>query len=86
MVRDRLAVSPFAAEAARARDPHRRRQSDDRIVRARRPHSRPAGAYRPTAWELPACRTAAKGAAFAAATGLLVYPQAAHLEYFEAKQ
>ena len=28
---------------------------------------------------------AAKGAAFAAATGLLVYPQAAHLEYFEAR-
>jgi cell division protein FtsA len=28
---------------------------------------------------------AAKGAAFAAATGLLVYPQAAHLEYFETR-
>ena len=29
---------------------------------------------------------AAKGAAFAAATGLLVYPQAAHLEYFEPRR
>jgi cell division protein FtsA len=28
---------------------------------------------------------AAKGGAFAAATGLLVYPQAAHLEYFESR-
>jgi cell division protein FtsA len=28
---------------------------------------------------------AAKGAAFAAAAGLLVYPQAAHLEHFETR-
>ena len=29
---------------------------------------------------------AARGPAFAAATGLLVYPQAAHLEYFEPRR
>ena len=49
MVRDRLAATSFAAEAARPRHPHRRCEPDDRTVRTRRPHSRPAGAHRPAA-------------------------------------
>ena len=52
---------------------------------SRRPHSRPPGPYRPAArhFRMP---DAAKGAAFAVAAGLLVYPQAAHLEHFEPRR
>jgi cell division protein FtsA len=82
MVRDRLAASPFAAEP-RGRIiltggacqltglPELAAQMLGRPVRI----GRPLGISR-----LP---EAAKGPAFAVATGLLVYPQIAHLEHFE---
>ena len=86
MVRDRLAASPFAAEprgrvvltggasqltgSAGAR---RRRFSAGRCASAGRSAS-------------PGCRSEAKGPAFAVAAGLLVYPQAAHLEHFEPRR
>ena len=82
MARDRLAASPFAAEP-RGRViltggatqltgvPELAAQILRRPVRVGRPLG-VAG--------LP---DEAKGAAFAVATGLLVYPQAAHLEHFE---
>ncbi len=46
----------------------------------------PAGPHRPAAWRCGLCRESAKGPAFAVATGLLVYPQAAHLEHFEPRK
>ena len=82
MVRDRLAESPFAAEP-RARvvltggaaqltgAPELARQILNREVRV----GRPLGFGR-----LP---PEAKAASFAVPTGLLVYPQFAHLEYVE---
>ena len=85
MVRDRLAASPFAAEPRGRVDPDRRREPAHRLAGARRAHSRPAGPHRPAARHrgLP---EAAKGPAFAVAAGLLVYPQAAHLEHFEPRR
>ena len=85
MVRDRLAVSPFASEP-RAHViltgggsqltglPELAAQILNRPVRVGRPLGM-AG--------LP---EAAKGPAFAVASGLLVYPQAAHLEHFEPRR
>ncbi len=85
MVRDRLAASPFAAEP-RARVvltggasqlnglPDLAARILGRMVRVGRPLG-VAG--------LP---EAAKGPAFAVAAGLLVYPQAAHLEHFEPRK
>jgi cell division protein FtsA len=85
MVRDRLAAAPFASEP-RAHViltgggslltglPELAAQILNRPVRVGRPIGM-AG--------LP---EAAKGPAFAVATGLLVYPQAAHLEHFEPRR
>jgi cell division protein FtsA len=85
MVRDRLAASPFASEP-RAHViltgggslltglPELAAQILNRPVRVGRPLGM-AG--------LP---EAAKGPAFAVASGLLVYPQAAHLEHFEPRR
>jgi len=85
MVRDRLAASPFAAEqrgpviltggASQLTGlPDLAARIIGRAVRIGRPLGM-AG--------LP---DAAKGSAFAVATGLLVYPQAAHLEHFEPRR
>jgi cell division protein FtsA len=85
MVRDRLAASPFAAErrghvvltggaAQLAGLPDLAARILGRPVRI----GRPLGVS-----GLP---DAAKGAAFAVAAGLLVYPQAAHLEHFEQRR
>jgi cell division protein FtsA len=82
MVRDRLAGSPLAAEprggvilvggaSQMAGLPDLAARILGRPVRL----GRPLG--------IAGLPDAARGAAFAAATGLLVYPQAAHLEYFE---
>ena len=85
MVRDRLATSPFAAEL-RARVvltggasqltglPELATRILGRAVRI----GRPLG--------ISGLPDDAKGAAFAAAAGLLVYPQAAHLEQFEPRR
>jgi cell division protein FtsA len=85
MVRDRLAASPFAAEP-RGRVvltggasqltglPDLAGRILGRAVRI----GRPLG--------IAGLPEAAKGAAFAVATGLLVYPQAAHLEHFEPRR
>jgi cell division protein FtsA len=84
MVRDRLATSPFSAEPR------------GRIVLtgggslltgladlAGRVLGRPVSLGRPLG--IAGMPDVAKGPAFAAAAGLLVYPQAAHLEHFEAR-
>jgi cell division protein FtsA len=85
MVRDRLAASPFAAE-----------QRGHVILTggasqltglpdiAGRMLGRPVRIGRPLG--ISGLPDAAKGAAFAVAAGLLVYPQAAHLEYFEPRR
>jgi cell division protein FtsA len=85
MVRDRLAASPLAAEP-RARVvltggasqlvglPDLAARILGRNVRI----GRPLG--------VAGLREAAKGPAFAVAAGLLVYPQAAHLEHFEPRR
>ena len=49
MVRDKLAVSPFAADPRGRVILDRRREPDDRAVRSRDAYSRPAGAHRPPA-------------------------------------
>jgi cell division protein FtsA len=81
MVRDRLAVSSFAGEArgcviltGGASQMTGLPELATRIL------GRPVRIGRPLG--IAGLPDAAKGAAFAAATGLLVYPQAAHLEYF----
>jgi len=84
MVRDRLAASVFAAEPR------------GRVILtggasllnglpelASRMLGRPVRIGRPLG--IAGLPEAAKGSAFAAAAGLLVYPQAAHLEHFEAR-
>jgi cell division protein FtsA len=85
MVRDRLAASPFRAEP-RGRVvltggasqltglPELAAQVLGRQVRI----GRPLG--------ISGLPEEAKGPAFAVATGLLVYPQAAHLEHFEPRR
>ncbi len=82
MVRDRLAASPFAAEprgrvilTGGASQLTGLTELAARILNRAVRIGRPLGLAR-----LP---DAAKGPAFAVATGLLVYPQAAHLEHFE---
>ncbi len=86
MTRDRLAASPFAAEprgrvvlARRGELAHRAWSSSLRRYSAGR-----CGLGRP----LGVARLAeeAEGPAFAVATGLLVYPQTAHLEHFEPRR
>jgi cell division protein FtsA len=82
MVRDRLAKSTFAA------DPRGRviltggaSQLTGLADLATRILGRPVRIGRPLG--IAGLPDAAKGAAFAVAAGLLVYPQAAHLEHFE---
>lgn len=84
MVRDRLAASSFAAEqrgrvilTGGASQMTGLPELASRILNRSVRIGRPLG--------IAGLPDAAKGAAFAAATGLLVYPQAAHLEYFEAR-
>jgi cell division protein FtsA len=85
LVRDRLASSPFAAEP-RARVVLTGGGSQlpgladlaARILRRSVRIGRPLG--------LAGLPEAAKGPAFAVAAGLLVYPQAAHLEHFEPRR
>jgi cell division protein FtsA len=85
MVRDRLAASPFAAEP-RARVILTGGASQltgladlaARILRRSVRIGRPLG--------IAGLPDAARGPAFAVAAGLLVYPQAAHLEHFEPRR
>ncbi len=86
MVRDRLATSPFAAEPRATRGAHgRRRASSPGFAElAARILGRPVRIGRPLG--IAGLPEAAKGPAFAVATGLLVYPQAAHLEHFEPRR
>ncbi len=86
MVRDRLARVAVCGRAARARGVDRRRQPTGRHRRFGRAHPAPAGAHRASARTWPGLPEAAKGPAFAVAAGLLVYPQAAHLEHFEPRR
>jgi cell division protein FtsA len=62
--------------------PERRRLASSPASRTRNPDSQPAGADRPPARHRPAARRP-RAPAFAVATGLLVYPQYAHLEHVE---
>src|SRR5512132_453714 len=85
MVRDRLAASPFAAEprghvvlTGGASQLTGLADLAGRILR------RPVRIGRPLG--LAGLPDAAKGPAFAVAAGLLVYPQAAHLERFEPRR
>jgi cell division protein FtsA len=82
MVRDRLAASPFAAEPkGRVILTGGACQLTGLPDLASRILNRPVRIARPLG--IAGLPDAAKGPAFAAAAGLLVYPQAAHLEYFE---
>jgi cell division protein FtsA len=84
MVRDRLAASPFAAEArGHVILTGGASQMTGLSELAARILGRPVRIGRPLG--ISGLPDAAKGAAFAATTGLLVYPQAAHLEYFETR-
>src|SRR5262249_34112195 len=85
MVRDRLKVSPFAAEPrGRVILTGGASQLNGLVELATQMLGRPVRIGRPLGVaRLP---EEAKGPAFAAATGLLVYPQAAHLEHFEARE
>jgi cell division protein FtsA len=85
MVRDRLAASPFAA------DPRGRviltggaSQLTGLAELAARILGRPVRIGRPLG--ISGLTEAARGPAFAVAAGLLVYPQAAHLEHFEPRR
>jgi cell division protein FtsA len=85
MVRDRLAASPFAAEPrARVVLTGGASQLTGLPELAARMLGRPVRIGRPLG--VSGLPDDAKGAAFAAAAGLLVYPQAAHLEKFEPRQ
>ena len=85
MVRDRLATSPFAAEPrARVVLTGGASQLTGLPELAARLLGRPVRIGRPLG--VGGLPDDAKGAAFAAAAGLLVYPQAAHLEQFEPRQ
>lgn len=82
MVRDRLAASPFAAEPrARIVLTGGASQLTGLTELATRILGRPVRLGRPLG--VSGLPDVAKGAAFAVAAGLLVYPQAAHLEHFE---
>jgi cell division protein FtsA len=85
MVRDRLNASPFAADprgrvilAGGASQLTGMAELAARILGRQVRIGRPLG--------LSGLPEAAKGPAFAAAAGLLVYPQAAHLEHFEPRR
>jgi len=84
MVRDRLAACSFAAEPrGRVVLTGGASQMTGLPELAARILGRPVRIGRPLG--IAGLPDAAKGAAFAAAAGLLVYPQAAHLECFEAR-
>jgi cell division protein FtsA len=85
MVRDRLKASPFAAEPrARVVLTGGASQLSGLADLASRIFQRPVRIGRPLG--IAGLPDAAKGPAFAAAAGLLVYPQAAHLEHFEPRK
>jgi cell division protein FtsA len=85
MVRDRLAASPFAAEPrGRVVLTGGASQLTGLADLAARILKRPVRIGRPLG--LAGLPEAAKGPAFAVAAGLLVYPQAAHLEHFEPRR
>jgi cell division protein FtsA len=85
MVRDRLAASPFAAESrARVVLTGGASQLTGLAEMAARMLGRPVRIGRPLG--ISGLSEAAKGPAFAVAAGLLVYPQAAHLEHFEPRR
>ncbi len=82
MVRDRLAASPFAAEPrGRVVLTGGACQLSGLVELATKILGRPVRIGRPLG--MAGLPDEAKGPAFASATGLLVYPQAAHLEHFE---
>jgi cell division protein FtsA len=84
MTRDRLAASSFAAERrGRVILTGGASQLNGLAELAARIFDRPVRIGRPLG--IGGLPDAAKGAAFAAAAGLLVYPQAAHLEHFETR-
>ena len=85
MVRDRLAASAFAAEArGRVVLTGGASQLTGLADLAGRILDRPVRVGRPLG--IAGSAGSAKGAAFAVAAGLLVYPQAAHLEHFEPRR
>jgi cell division protein FtsA len=85
MVRDRLAASPFGAEpSARAIFTGGLSQLTGLPELAARILNRPVRVGRPLG--ITGLPESAKGPAFAVATGLLVYPQVAHLEHFEPRR
>jgi cell division protein FtsA len=85
MVRDRLAASAFAAEPrGRVILTGGASQLTGLPDLASRMLGRPVRIGRPLG--IAGLPDAAKGAAFAVAAGLLVYPQAAHLEHFEPRR
>jgi cell division protein FtsA len=85
MTRDRLAASPFAAEArGRVVLTGGACQLTGLTELAAQILGRPVRVGRPLG--ISRLPEEAKGPAFAAATGLLVYPQAAHLEHFEPRR
>jgi cell division protein FtsA len=85
MVRDRLAASPLAAEPrARVILTGGASQLTGLPELAARILDRPVRIGRPLG--ISGLPEMAKGPAFAVATGLLVYPQAAHLEHFEPRR
>ncbi|HVV60144.1 MAG TPA: cell division protein FtsA [Pseudolabrys sp.] len=85
MVRDRLAASPFAAEPrARVVLTGGASQLAGLADLATRILRRPVRIGRPLG--VAGMPESAKGPAFAVAGGLLVYPQAAHLEHFEPRR
>jgi cell division protein FtsA len=82
MVRDRLKASPFAAEPrGRVILTGGACQLNGLVDLATQILGRPVRVGRPLG--IAGLPEEAKGPAFAAAAGLLVYPQAAHLEHFE---
>ena len=82
MIRDRLAASPFASEArGRVILTGGACQLTGLVELAAQILGRPVRIGRPLG--IAGLPEEAKGPAFAAAAGLLVYPQTAHLEQFE---
>ena len=85
MVRDRLAASPFAAEPrGQVIQSGGGSQLTGLAELAARVLGRPVRIGRPLG--ISGLVEAARGPAFAVAAGLLVYPQAAHLEQFEPRR
>jgi cell division protein FtsA len=85
MVRDRLAVSPFASEPrGRVVLTGGASQLTGLPELAARMLGRPVRIGRPLG--IAGLPDSIKGPAFAVAAGLLVYPQAAHLEHFEPRR